>query len=61
MFQLDKNDPASPAELRRCAQRARDIASTLIGDPAEQRLLQLAQEYEGRAVQLEATTAQHQP
>jgi hypothetical protein len=45
----------SPAhQWRRRADRVRAIATSFAGDPAEQRLLQLASEYEERAAQAEA-------
>lgn len=47
-------DVVSAAEWRRRAERARSIASTLVGDPAEQCLLQLAQEYDERAARIAA-------
>jgi hypothetical protein len=46
--------PRTPAELRRRAERARDLANALIGDAAEPRLLALADDYERCAAELEA-------
>lgn len=46
------NTPETAAEWRRRARRARDLAKSLIGDPAEERLLRLAEEYEQRARQM---------
>lgn len=44
---------AAAQNLRRRARRARDMAALLIGDSAEQRLLNLAEEYEEQARQLD--------
>lgn len=50
------NVPSVADEWRRRAQRARTFASSLAGDPAEQRLLHLASEYEERTVEAEAAS-----
>jgi hypothetical protein len=45
--------PPTPAELRKQASRARDLAAHLIGDEAEARLLKLADELEAKATGME--------
>jgi hypothetical protein len=42
------HSPSTPAELRKQAARARRWAEHLIGDEAEERLRELADELEGR-------------
>jgi hypothetical protein len=46
----------SPEDLRVKAARARRFADSLVGDPAEPRLLALAAELEARATSLEKAT-----
>jgi hypothetical protein len=50
----DNHNPPAPAELRKQAARARDLAQHLIGDGTEQRLLELAGQLEARAAAMDS-------